>query len=60
MNKQHFERLVKGVREMKRHVAGKTVRGAKSTEPNSRPRHWWLMVEVQAKTLLRNQNGKGY
>ena len=32
MDKQHFDQLVKGVREMKRHVAGKAVRGAKSTE----------------------------
>ena len=32
MDKQHFDQLVKGVREMKRHVAGKVVRGAKSTE----------------------------
>ena len=32
MDKQHFDQLVKGVREMMRHVAGKTVRGAKSTE----------------------------
>ena len=32
MDKQHFDQLVKGVREMKRHVAGKSVRGAKSTE----------------------------
>jgi len=32
MDKEHFAQLVKGVREMKRHMAGKTVRGAKSTE----------------------------
>ena len=32
MDKQHFDQLVKGVREMKRHVADKVVRGAKSTE----------------------------
>ena len=32
MDKEHFDQLVKGVREMKRHMAGKTVRGAKSTE----------------------------
>lgn len=32
MDKEHFDELVKGVREMKRHMAGKTVRGAKSTE----------------------------
>lgn len=31
MDKQHFEQLVKGVREMKRHMAGKTVRGARVT-----------------------------
>jgi putative transcriptional regulator len=32
MDKQHFDQLVKGVQEMKRHVAGKVVRGAVSTE----------------------------
>ena len=32
MDKQHFEQLVKGVREMKRHMAGKTVRGARTIE----------------------------
>ena len=36
MDKQHFEQLVKGVREMKRHIAtvraGKTMRGIKVTE----------------------------
>ncbi len=32
MDKQHFDQLVKGVREMKRHMAGKTVRGARTTE----------------------------
>ena len=32
MDKQHFDRLVKGVREMKRHMAGKAVRGARTTQ----------------------------
>ena len=32
MDKKHFDQLVKGVREMKRHMAGKTVRGARTTE----------------------------
>ena len=32
MDSQHFDQLVKGVREMKRHVAGKSVRGARTTE----------------------------
>ncbi len=32
MDKQHFDQLVKGVREMKRHIAGKTVRGVRATE----------------------------
>ena len=31
MDKKHFDQLVKGVREMKRHMAGKTVRGSKTT-----------------------------
>jgi putative transcriptional regulator len=33
MDKRHFDQLVKGVREMKRHMAGKSVRGARTTEP---------------------------
>jgi putative transcriptional regulator len=32
MDKQHFDQLVKGVREMKRHLGGKNVRGAKTAE----------------------------
>ena len=32
MDKQHFEQLVKGVSEMKRHMTGKRVRGVKTTE----------------------------
>ena len=32
MDKQRFGQVVKGIREMKRHIAGKTVRGAKTTE----------------------------
>ena len=32
MDKQHFQQLVKGVREMKRHAAGKTARGAKTAD----------------------------
>jgi len=32
MDKKHFDQLVKGVREMKRHVAGRPVRGARTTE----------------------------
>ena len=39
MDKQHFEQLIKGVCEMKRHVAGKVIRGARMTEltePNIR------------------------
>ena len=32
MDKQHFDRLVKGVHEMKRHMAGERVRGARTTE----------------------------
>ncbi len=34
MDKQHFDQLVKGVSEMKRHIAGKPVRGAVVTELN--------------------------
>ena len=32
MDRRHFDQLVKGVREMKRHFAGKSVPGAKTTE----------------------------
>jgi len=32
MDKLHFDQLVKGVREMKRHMAGKPVRGARVME----------------------------
>lgn len=32
MDKKHFDQLVRGVREMKRHIAGKPVRGARTTE----------------------------
>lgn len=32
MDKEHFDQLVKGVREMKRHMAGKTVPGIRITE----------------------------
>ena len=32
MDKQHFDQLIKGVREMKRHLAGKSVRGARVTK----------------------------
>lgn len=32
MDKQHFEQLVKGVREMKRHMTGKSVRGARASQ----------------------------
>ena len=33
MDKRHFDQPVKGVREMKRHMAAKSVRGARTTEP---------------------------
>jgi len=32
MDKQDFDQLVKGVREMKRHMIGKAVRGARTSE----------------------------
>ena len=32
MDKQHFDQLVKGVREMKRHMAGKSVPGVRTSE----------------------------
>ena len=32
MDKRHFDQLVSGVREMKRHMAGKSVRSAKTIE----------------------------
>ena len=39
MDKKHFDQLIKGVREMKRHMAGRVVRGARVTnlaEPDIR------------------------
>jgi DNA-binding transcriptional regulator YiaG len=39
MDKQHLDQLVKGVSEMKRHMAGKSIRGARATvvdEPDVR------------------------
>ena len=39
MDKRHFDQLVKGIREMKRHMAGKSVRGARTAsvdEPDVR------------------------
>ena len=39
MDKQHFDQLVRGVREMKRHMAGKSVAGVRVTtlsEPDVR------------------------
>jgi putative transcriptional regulator len=39
MDKQHFDQLVRGVREMKRHMAGKPVPGVRATrliEPDVR------------------------
>lgn len=32
MDKRHFDQLVKGVREMRRHMAGTSVRGPRVTE----------------------------
>lgn len=32
MDTQHFDQLVSGVKEVKRHIAGMVVRGAKSTD----------------------------
>jgi len=32
MDKEHFDQLVKAVRQMNRHMAGKVVRGAKTTK----------------------------
>jgi putative transcriptional regulator len=32
MDKTHFDQLVAGVKEMKRHIAGKSVRGARASE----------------------------
>jgi putative transcriptional regulator len=32
MDKQHFDQLVKGVRELKRHLAGRAARDARTTQ----------------------------
>lgn len=39
MDKHHFDQLVKGVKEMKRHIAGKAVRGAIVEEMPAPARH---------------------
>lgn len=44
MDKQHFDQLVKGVTEMKRHMAGKVVRGVVKTN---------LATEAQATPDVR-------
>lgn len=38
MDKKYFDQLIKGVREMKRHIAGKSVRGVRTelAEPDVR------------------------
>ena len=49
MDQQHFDQLVKGVREMKRHIAGKPVRGAVIT--NVRAPDAATNVEVNVKAI---------
>lgn len=63
MDKQHFDQLIKGVREMKRHMAGKPVRGARTaelTEPDVRAireaagisqAHFAKLIGVNLRTL---------
>ena len=51
--RRHFDRLVKGVREMKRHVAGKPVRGTRVTElaePDSQAQ-FAKLIGVNLRTL---------
>ena len=38
MDKQHFDKLVNAVRQMNRHMSGKVVPGAKTTEVASDPK----------------------
>ena len=38
MDKEHFDQLVKAVRQMNRHMAGKAVRGVRTTEVASDPK----------------------
>ena len=38
MDKEHFDQLVKAVRQMNRHMSGKVVLGVKTTEVASDPK----------------------
>ncbi len=56
MDKQHFDQLIKGVREMKRHVSGRPVRGARTSmlaEPDVRAiREAAQISQTQFATLI--------
>ncbi len=56
MDKQHFDQLIKGVREMKRHVSGRPVRGARTSmlaEPDVRAiREAAQISQAQFATLI--------
>ena len=57
MDKQHFDQLVKVVRQMNRHRAGKAVRGAKATElaePDVR-----AIREAAKRMCLRAESSRG-
>ena len=54
MDKRHFDQLVEGVREMKRHMAGKSVRGARTTEPPAT--HWTRQGAAQDRRVKPKGN----
>ena len=57
MDKDHFDQLVKAVRQMNRHMAGKVVRGARTTElaePDVR-----AIREAAKRKCLRAESSRG-
>ena len=58
MNQPHFDQLVKGVRDMKRHMAGKAVRGAVVTNVGAPddPLNAEVKVKAIRETALTSQS----
>ena len=56
MNQPHFDRLVKGVRDMKRHMAGKAVRGAVVTNVGAPDDPQNAEVKTIRETALTSQS----
>ena len=56
MDQQHFDQLVKGVRDMKRHMAGKAVRGVVVTNVGAPDDALNVEVETICETALTSQS----